>query len=53
MTSYHIGKTPQGNDFSAVYPAVDDSVLAAFIDFAELVYREYSPKRCKSFLPFV
>ncbi|KAI6017039.1 hypothetical protein EDC04DRAFT_2902827 [Pisolithus marmoratus] len=44
-TSYHVGKTLQGNDFSMVYPAIDEDVLAAFIDFAELVY---SPDQRKS-----
>lgn len=44
-TSYHIGKTTEGNDFSMIYPALDEDVLAAFIDFAELVY---PPDRRKS-----
>ncbi|KAI6007061.1 hypothetical protein EDD15DRAFT_2358156 [Pisolithus albus] len=44
-TSYHIGKTSEGNDFSMIYPALDEDVLAAFIDFAELVY---PPDRRKS-----
>ncbi|KIM65725.1 hypothetical protein SCLCIDRAFT_22602 [Scleroderma citrinum Foug A] len=37
-TSYHVGKTLQGHDFSAVYPTVDHDILTGFIDFAELVY---------------
>ncbi|KAI6041795.1 hypothetical protein EDC04DRAFT_2601427 [Pisolithus marmoratus] len=41
--SYHIRKTLEGNDFSMVYPAVDEGVLATFIDFAELVYHKYTP----------
>jgi len=38
--SFHTGKTPQGNDFSKVFPSFDDNFVNAYADFAELAFRK-------------
>ena len=41
MHSFHLGQTPMGCDFATFRTDVEQALMSAYAEFAELVFREY------------